>query len=560
MFGSTVNLYYQGNIMSALGDEGGVAYTAEIIHDLRIFRGTVEAFDPAKGELTYRKVVANGEQKPLNTERIGSCRPIINLNQQKWHLHGRKGGKVRIYISNTYCTTNCNKDDTEKYQCKEFKPDSQDPLPFNKEKCDLLENKYHKSIIQGVIERVPDKDHDYPINDPRYKTDPDRWTEDVVGRYFAVNESSEYIDPGGENLPIAPEKRLYRWYRIVKLIPELQLLFVEVVRWGVEIGAPHLVDLYNYFNNSKLDNNKYVRKELKYIIAPGAVVSDVSKGVNENDNNFGERKLILQPNGDFKENSQYKFEPGDEIEQAIGPSPWNPSGFRVRHFNNFPSLKEDASFVSENRGTSPVRYGLSFGGGSGIFTTDLDNQYRRGGVAYKTGIMFLAVMEEGIRFKGEIKPYDSNSQFLGVGTPDAGLAIVLEQTPKKKVIGWTTKNDKIYATIGFDPDKENYYLRGAKAIEVENASLNFVRGLSATEKSANNLCEVNVPVEANSKNITITFKTPEIDPEYGIQITPSWLTVCAVTDKTETGFKILFEKSPSADGRENGKIDWFLAR
>jgi hypothetical protein len=495
--------------MSALGDEGGVVYTAEIWQDPRIFWGTVEKFELVKdnsdniieGILTYKDA--------KNTQRLGSCRPIINLSQQKWI----RDSTVRIYIGYTFCNSS-----------------------FNQQKCELLKTKYGKSITQGVIEGINTN-----------------WTMDVVGRYFAVDDPSEYLDPQEGKFEIAPEKRLYRWYRIVKLIPQLQLLFVEVVIWGVEIGAPNLVDHDNYYS----DNPK---AELKYIIAPGAVVSDLSKGVNENDNNFGERKLILQPNGDFKENSQYKFEPGDEIEQAIGPSPWNPSGFRVRHFNNFPSLKEDASFVSENRGTSPVRYGLSFGGGSGIFTTDLENQYRRDGVAYKTGIMFLAVMEEGIRFKGEIKPYDSNSQFLGVGTPDAGLAIVLEQTPKKKVIGWTTKNDKIYATIGFDPDKENYYLRGAKAIEVENASLNFVRGLSATEKSANNLCEVDVPVEANSKDISITFKTPEIDPEYGIQITPSWLTVCAVTDKTKTGFKILFEKSPSEDGRGNGKIDWFLAR
>jgi hypothetical protein len=271
-----------------------------------------------------------------------------------------------------------------------------------------------------------------------------------------------------------------------------------------------------------------------------------------------QNQLTLQPNGDFREDSKYKFEPGDEIEQAIGPSPWNPSGFRVRHYNNFPSLIKDGSFVSVNGGTCPVYFGLKLEGQSTL--KDAKDQYRRGGVAYQTGIMFLAVMQEGIRFKAEIKPYDSNSTFLGLEKPDAGLAIVLEQTTDKKVIGWTTRNAGIYATIGFDPDKENYYLRGAKAIEVEYASLNYVRGISGTEKSANNLCEVDVPVEANSKNITITFKTPEIDPEYAIQITPSWLTVCAVTDKTKTGFKVLFEKSPSEDGRENGKIDWFLAR
>ena len=46
-FGSFVLLSYQGNIMSALGDEGGVGYAAEVAQDVRVFRGTVDTFDPA---------------------------------------------------------------------------------------------------------------------------------------------------------------------------------------------------------------------------------------------------------------------------------------------------------------------------------------------------------------------------------------------------------------------------------------------------------------------------------------------------------------------------------
>jgi hypothetical protein len=52
-FGCTVSLNYLGNIMSTEGDEGGVGYGAEIVHDLRNFRGRVDTFDASTGRLKY---------------------------------------------------------------------------------------------------------------------------------------------------------------------------------------------------------------------------------------------------------------------------------------------------------------------------------------------------------------------------------------------------------------------------------------------------------------------------------------------------------------------------
>jgi hypothetical protein len=96
-FGSLVALYYQGNFMSANGDEGAGGYTAEIIQDTRIFRAIVDEFSSANGELTYARASRTTEG-PTNTERLASGRPIINLNERKWITEG----KVRIHDSTRY--------------------------------------------------------------------------------------------------------------------------------------------------------------------------------------------------------------------------------------------------------------------------------------------------------------------------------------------------------------------------------------------------------------------------------------------------------------------------
>src|SRR6266487_4700374 len=104
------------------------------------------------------------------------------------------------------------------------------------------------------------------------------------------------------------------------------------------------------------------------------------------------RQLVTQPNGDFT-TPGLPFAEHDEVEQALGPQPWNPTGFRVRHHGNWPSCLPDVSFLAVNGGTAPVRYGMQLHG-----VDDARAQYRGTGVAFETGIFFSAVTGRGIDF------------------------------------------------------------------------------------------------------------------------------------------------------------------
>jgi hypothetical protein len=493
--GISTFLYYQGDIISAEGDEGGLGYTAELIHDLRNFRGTVGAFDPSTGILRYRPNAVG----PTNTERLGTSRPLINLNQHKWIT----GGSVRIWVTDTY------------------------------------RNSGALEIKHGVIEGIGTS-----------------WGQEVIGRYFAVNDATEYIDPKATGYYVPPEgpDPLYRWFRIVRLVTDgnTQLLLVRLVVGGTQFGAPQVADPGN------LAHNNPSGKPLGYIIAPGAIVADVTGGVNENDNGIEATTVLLQPNADFTR-AEYAFAPGDPIEQAIGPQPWNPTGFRVRHFTNFPSATtlSDVSFLSENRGTARVDVGLLLQGESDL--PRAKEKYLKGGVAYGIGIDIQGVTQVGVRLEGDIQPLDlyAAATFLGVGTPDAGLAITLQQhTGNKKVIAWSTANSSHYATIGFDPEISSYRLAGAKSIDMANASIIQVGGLSDSSQPAANLRGINIAVGSGMNSIDVTFPIEESDTAYGIQVTPSWPTTAAVTAKNTTGFTVWFGTPPS----EGDMFDWFLVR
>ena len=58
----SAGLYYQGNVMSAAGDEGGLCYAADIVQDPDAFRGNVEKWDPKTGTLIYKP----GDAAPRN--------------------------------------------------------------------------------------------------------------------------------------------------------------------------------------------------------------------------------------------------------------------------------------------------------------------------------------------------------------------------------------------------------------------------------------------------------------------------------------------------------------
>jgi hypothetical protein len=341
-------------------------------------------------------------------------------------------------------------------------------------------------------------------------------------------ERTEYLDPN-ERAPAGggqPAKRIRRWFRITRFLVDpdgnRQLLFVRQTKHGTADGAPVLQDGYNYYGNN-------ATRELRYIIAPGAIVVDATYGINEDDYHVLNNTLILQRNGDF-DNPRYRFERGDCIEQAIGSQPWNPRGFRVRHFNSFSGRAlnlNDASFEGRNEGISPVDVGLLLAGG-GLHVSKAKSIFTKAGeggnVAYLTGIGFAGVMKTGIDFSAEMPVASQSIPFMGIGyfwedderhvdlrQTDAGLAIVFNQTNNKsekdtsiskeyrnvnrKVIAWTSASGDGYATFGYNPNNYRYQLRGAQAVEfgsmysdsARTSSLTFVRGISSTPKPANNV-------------------------------------------------------------------------
>jgi hypothetical protein len=583
--GCIVLLYYQGNILSSMGDEGGQGFAVDVVQDLRFFRATVQSFTsipdrppvdgpPADGPATELGPVTatatltySGAE---NTERLGTCRPIINLGtnpsdpkaNQRWIT----SGKVRIYISNTYPATH--------------------------------PNTGLKGIAGGVVQGIGTS-----------------WTPNIVGRYFAVDEPSEYLDPGKEKFQLfAPPALARRWFRIAQFLtdpdptnPNPQLLSVHTLPGQdaqfsgappLLVSAPPLMNIMNYYNY-----NPTAAAELDYIIAPGGIVSDVRQGVNENDSHIVQNTLALQPTGDGKDPT---FVPGDQIEQAVGPQPWNPMGFRVRHLNNFPCIpgQGEFSFYSENIGTAPVQFGLALQGhGHATDVQSAKQFYPRGGVAYGTGVAILAVTDAGLTFDADVRYHDVRqvgADFVGEviirgfdqqGNPieademvpaNAGLAIVFNQTGGEdaqnlKVLAWTRRARSpegvlqsigTYATFGFDSDTHEYFLRGARAVQMGRASLTEVKGLSASNVIAQNLRGINEHLDDNPRatwadpktrmKATIQFPLPERDDSYAIQVVPNWLTTVAATAKTNRDFTLQF--GASAPQIPPATVDWFLVR
>ena len=83
-----------------------------------------------------------------------------------------------------------------------------------------------------------------------------------------------------------------------------------------------------------------------------------------------------------------------------------------------------------------------------------------------------------------------------------------------------------------------------------------VAGLSGSPTKANNLRGINVPVKQGSKEIAVTFQTPEADANYAVFVESSFLSQRAIAARTPEGFTVVFETAPAADAR----IDWMLVR
>ena len=110
------------------------------------------------------------------------------------------------------------------------------------------------------------------------------------------------------------------------------------------------------------------------------------------------------------------------------------------------------------------------------------------------------------------------------------------------------------AALTFDPSTQQYRLAESVALDLGGARLTNVAGLNASTRA--NLRGIDVSVTPDATEMHVQLPAPEADSQYGIQITPSWKTVTAISEKTAAGFTIKFG-SPAP---ESARIDWFLVR
>jgi hypothetical protein len=489
-FGVSSSLRVQGNVMSAAGDEGGLAYGADIYSDINPFRSTVESIDWYKQELVY----APGA---VRNYTLGTSRPLINLNRKKW-----------ITAGNVYIVAQGFSDPWD---------------PSNKEKTG---KDFQGEVLPGGA-ILGSKDCG--------------WTQDVVGRFFAVDEPSEYLDPAndpGAGYAAAPETRVYRWYLIQKVenrADGTKRLFVERTRWFSNYNqAPKLYDFENYSWTGH-------ERHLKYIIAPGAYVSDISRAWTDSEDSGGlvsadlPRTLKLAPNGDI--GTSFDFEKNDPITQAIGQDPWNPTGLRVRHHNYVPSTIEYSSFQGTNQGRVAVDSGVALGGGDGNLENDL-KQAKDKLPRFIKGIELFTTTRTGVHFRADVQD----------------CAILFEQPNKRSQPIWWRVKGLVSHTLTVDAEKGGFNFQGGNirtsGLKVHNG------GISASDTEANNLRGIALPVPTGKNQLKVTFDKPETDANYAIIVQPTWITLIAVTEKTQTGFTVEFGSEAPA----KAALDWVLLR
>lgn len=427
--------FYMGDVHSTAGDENGVCYAAFIQSDTNIYRGKVEAWNP---ETHAMKLKSNGPT-------LGSGRPIINMNPDKWISTGTAtlGGGTKLSA-------------------------------------------------------------DAPV------------TEDVVGRYFAVDESNEYV-PGGA--------KIRRWYLIhavnVNKDGTKDLTFVRHW-WGAKtMGAPVLYRSENY------------GKPLKYVIAPGANAYDVSEGVSD-----PKRTIKLSPapfNG-----TPADFAAGDDVEQAIGPDPFRPIPFRTWIWDHVPGKFPAPVFDVANYGPVGRDSLMWVRGGTG--SIEKDRKGRADSNPPFNKLLWLeAACNTGIHFSADT----------------ASAAILFSQpNNREQPIHWLYNDDKTTktASLTVKRDTGEFTFKGT-GIKVDGPVT--TTGLSGDKDTpSKNLRGKNVAVKAGETKITVAFPIAEADENYAVFVEQNWLTNRAIVKKEGTGFTVEFDRPAPKDA----KLDWMLVR
>ena len=357
------------------------------------------------------------------------------------------------------------------------------------------------------------------------------WTPEIVGRAIAIDTPEEYCGNPAEGFwkGALKGRKVRRWWVIThyeKTPSGEDRLWVERVRHLVyDRAVPTLI------------NEKSYRKELPYIIAPCAMVSDVSeavlkqnkvelKGNDARASKNDKRTIALLPSPD--NGTKWDFEQGDLIEQAVGSDPSHPNGYRVGHREAMPSCNDNgSSFYTINNGAYPVGAALAVHGGH-------DKMQIEGHSKFFHAINVTATCDYGIRFSNTVKK-----------------AVLFMERPEHKIT-WQTATGNV--SVSASP-AGSMNIEG-KGLTLSAQPVKGIKSISAGSVYGNNLRGINIPVENGGKEIKVLFKAKEPDAEYSLTVQPSWLARCAVTTKSNDSFVVSFDIPAPA----NAKIDWQLIR
>lgn len=343
----SASLNYQGNVMSAAGDEGGLCYAGDIVQDPEAFWGEVESWDSATRALVYKP----GAFRP---QKLGTSRPIINMNPEKWL---RQGKVVVIPPGYRY---------------------------LREEQTNL-----NQPLLVGPADAG--------------------WDESLVGRFLAIDEPSESYaadEAFSYGYAGAPGKPLHRWWHITALEkrPDGRWnLFVERTAWWTSRrGGPTLIKFSNYSTAAD-----HIR-QLGYRIAPGAWASDVRDAVTgDTPGSVGassahdKRTIVLTPFPQI--GTALDFAPGDPISQPLGADVWRPTGVRIRHHQGYPGIIGDASFSSQNLGKTQIDAALSVGASAQGTLEEVRAQQKDGRPPYGAGVTIHAATGVGVEIRGPVE-------------------------------------------------------------------------------------------------------------------------------------------------------------
>jgi len=355
------------------------------------------------------------------------------------------------------------------------------------------------------------------------------WTAEVIGRYLAIDEPDEYV-PGSD--------AVRRWWRITHFAEKdgVKRLSVERHWWGSK--SPHGISrLYSYRNFTIHEDQPRL---LRYIIAPGANVYDISEGAWPGRIGGGEKSGMVRLAPGPHDGTSVDFGAGDPVEQAIGPDPFRPIPFRSWLFEKVPGAFPAPVFDIANRG--PIsRYAVMTVHGGSARPEDYRNPAKPlPQLPWNQLIRIETACENGIVFDGDV----------------ANAAIQLNQPSVKRHrtqnLRWEGKVRRIMSVT----NAGDLAISGAAPLGLADKPLTQAQGLSARREKASNLRGLDTAVPEGATSVQVRFDTAERNPQYAVLVRPSWITNHAVTERTADGFTVAVDH-PAPVG---ASLDWVIVR